>query len=191
MSTIFETRRLSIRRALANDDDVEFLYSLWTNPEVMIFVGFPHGLRITRDEIRSQMNKRDSSEYDVYLIVELKESGSRIGECKLGRPDSDGISETDVKIMPEYWGQGYGTEIKRGLVEYLFTRTDCRAVKATPNKNNIASQKMQEAVGGKRIGESVFEFPDDMKDYTCPVPHCIYMVTRDKWEQSRDSREFD
>jgi RimJ/RimL family protein N-acetyltransferase len=156
----------------------------------MVLVGFPEGLRITKEEIRQGIEKQDRSEYDKKLVVELKDSSKAIGECKLGRPDSDGISETDVKFLPEYWGRGFGSEIKRGLVKYLFENTDCGAVKATPNKINIASQKMQEAVGGKKIGEGVFEFPEEMKDYTIDVPYYLYMVYREDWEnQSRMTME--
>jgi hypothetical protein len=40
---------------------------------------------------------------------------------------------------------------------------------------------MQEAVGGVRVGEAVFEFPDSMRDTTEPV-HCfVYHVTRAAW----------
>ncbi len=188
---VFSTDRLLIRRARPDESDVEFLYRLWTNPEVMKFVGFPYGLRITRDEIRGQIEKGNSSPYNVYLVAERIETGDIIGECRLGRPDDDGISVTDVKLIPEFWGRGYGSEIKRGLVEYLFTHTDCRAVKATPNIHNIASQKMQEAVGGKRIGEDVFEFPEEQEDYTWPVPHYIYLIFRDEWERMSSSGDSD
>ncbi len=47
---------------------------------------------------------------------------------------------------------------------------------------NIASIKMQEAVGGVRIGEDVYEFPESMREFTTPV-HCyIYRVYRNAWE---------
>jgi RimJ/RimL family protein N-acetyltransferase len=180
---VFQTERLKIRKAMACDADVEFFYRLWTNPDVMTMVGFPRGLRITRDEIRAMFEKTDDSEYNRRLVVEIIKSGTPIGECKLGLPDAEGISETDVKLFPEYWGNGYGTEIKRGLVDYLFRHTDCKAVKATPNKNNIASQKMQTDVGGKRVGDGVFRFPEEMRDYTCVVPHYVYMVFREDWEK--------
>lgn len=182
---VIETARLTVRRATASDADVDFYHRIWTNPDVMKFVGYPNGLRITRDDIRVHIEKEKDGEFDTWLVVELKQAAAPIGECKLGAPDEDGISETDVKLLPHYWGQGYGTEIQRALVEYLFTHTACRAVKATPNKENIASQKMQEAVGGRRVGEAVYRFPEDLRDFTCPVPHYIYMVFREDWERRR------
>jgi len=182
---VFETARLSIRRATSSDDDVAFFYRLWTNPDVMKFVGYPRGLRITLDGIRTRIEKQKSTEFHALLIVQMKDSGVPIGECKLGAPDAESIAETDIKLLPSHWGNGYGSEIKRGLVAYLFTNTNCRAVRATPNKDNIASQRMQEAVGGRRVGENVYHFPETMRDFTCPVPHYIYMVFREDWEKRR------
>lgn len=48
-SLVFETERLAIRTA--TKEDVELLYALWTNPQVMRSVGFPHGLRVTRRKL--------------------------------------------------------------------------------------------------------------------------------------------
>ena len=111
-----------------------------------------------------------------------------IGECKLGPPDDDGVAGTDVKLMPEFWGSRYGAEVKQGLVDYLFTHTDCKIIKATPNKKNIASQKMQEAVGGKRVSEELYRFPEKMRDYTCDIPLYIYHVFREDWEKRKSEK---
>lgn len=180
---IFTTERLLIRAATTAD--VTMFYALWTDPAVMHFVGFPGGLPITADEIRIQLERQSPSPFDQYLVIELKATGQVIGECKMIRPDAAGIAETDIKLLPAFWGHRYGVEVKRGLLDYLFTHTDCRAVQATPNVNNIASIKMQEAVGGVRVGEGVFHFAESMRAYTTPVPHYVYHVYRADWERLR------
>ena len=180
---VFETERLKIRRAKDSNGDVELYYRLWTDPKVMTQVGFPHGLKITREGIREGLKGAGDTVFERKLIVVQKETGRAIGECKLGKPNDEGISQTDIKLLPEFWGKGYGTEIKQGLVDYLFTHTDCTAVKATPNKNNIASQKMQEAVGGRKIKEDVFRFPEEMRGYTVDVHYYLYLVYRKDWEK--------
>jgi ribosomal-protein-alanine N-acetyltransferase len=179
---IFQTPRLTIRKTGTSDADVDLFYRLWTNPEVMVFVGFPRGLKITREQVRQDIANADDSEYDRMLIVQLRNSDQPIGECKLGLPDDDAVSHTDIKLLPEFWRQGYGSEIKRGLIDYLFTYTDCKAVRATPNRNNVASQKMQEAAVGKRVGEGVYRFPEDKRDCTVDVAYSVYMVYREDWE---------
>lgn len=86
-----------------------------------------------------------------------------------------------MKLLPAFWGQRYGVEVKQGLLDYLFTHTDCEAVEATPNVANLASIKMQEAVGGVRIDEAIFHFPEAMQRYTVPVHYYTYRVSRKDW----------
>lgn len=181
---IIETEHLVIRRAQATKEDAAFYLSLWTNPEVMVNVGFPEGLRITEEKIAARLAEEPKDAvYSRLLIVQLKESGEPIGEAWMTAPDNEGVCETDVKLLPQHWGNKYGIEIKQGLVDYLFENTACLAVKATPNQTNVASQKMQEAVGGKKVGLGVAQFPKEMQDYTCDVPYFTYIVTRDDWEE--------
>ena len=181
---IFATERLLIRAAA--QPDIDLLYELWSEPRVMTYVGFPQGLRITRAEISQQVQEPLASEFGQVLIVELKDTGQAIGQCCMHAPDEEGIAETDVKLLPAFWGHKYGVEVKRGLVGHLFSHTDCEAVQATPNVNNIASIKMQESVGGGRVGEQVYDFPESMRDYTTPVHHYIYRVYRKDWEQRQN-----
>jgi RimJ/RimL family protein N-acetyltransferase len=178
---VFETERLLIRPAVAKD--VELLYDLWTDGRVMAWVGFPRGLRTTREEIHEKIASQGGSEFDRLLLAELIATGETIGECKMKRPDEDGVSGTDVKLLPDFWGHRYGVEIKAGLLAYLFAHTECSCVEATPNVNNVASVKMQEAVGGIRVGEAVYEFPEAMRDFTTSVHHYVYRVYRSHWER--------
>jgi len=118
---IIETERLTIRRSTTDDNDIVLFYSIWTNPKVMVNVGFPNGLNISRDNIINQLENQNDSELDTRLIVILKKTSELIGECKLGTPDKEGISETDVKLLPQFWGHKYGVEIKQALVDSIDT----------------------------------------------------------------------
>ncbi len=181
--TVFETERLVIRRAEDAVEDVEHLLALWNDPAVMVNVGFPSGLGITAEKIRAHIHANPEGEYDQWLVVVERATGALIGECKLGAPDETGLSGTDVKLRPAFWRRGFGTEIKQGLLDYLFTHTACRAVRATPNKANIASQRMQEAVGGERVGEGVWEPAPEQRAFMTAVPHYIYEVSRRIWQE--------
>ena len=180
---VFATERLFVRTAELRD--VELLYELWTDPRVMANAGFPHGLRITREEIEERLRKPSGSEFEQLLVVELATTGQSIGQCIMHHPNDEGLAETDIKLLPASWGHKYGVEVKRGLVAHLFTHTNCTIVGASPNVGNIASIKMQEAVGGVRVDEAVYEFPESMRDYTTPVHHYIYHVYREDWEREQ------
>lgn len=179
---LFQTRRLRVY--VATPEDAVMFFDLWTNPRVMGNVGFPQGLPITYEEIVKQLGDQAGQILDARLVVKVLDTGCSIGECKLGRPNEQGISTTDVKLLPEYWGQKYGVEIKQALLEYLFTHTLCTVVEATPNVKNIASIKMQEAVGGERVGEITFNFPESMHSFTTPVHAFVYQVRRENWVQA-------
>lgn len=176
---VVETPRLTLR--LAEPADAAFICSLWNDPRVMRFVGFPNGLGETEERLRANIEKRSDSEFQQLLVVALKQTGQAIGQCKMELPGPDGISETDVKLSPDFWGQRYGLEVKRALLDRLFIHTECQIVQATPNVENLASIKMQEAVGGLRMAEEIYQFPESMRSHTTPVHHYIYHVTRDTW----------
>lgn len=173
---VFETERVVVRKAQNTESDIDNFYNLWNNPKVLQLVGFPNGLGISRLEIQKIFAKNAKSEYDSRLVVTEKETGYFIGECKLGSPDIKGISETDVKLLPEFQGQGFGKEIKQGLCHYLFSNTKCQIVQATPNKLNIASQKMQEFCGGKKVGEKIWQAPKDSTILRTDVHAFIYHI---------------
>ena len=185
MEIVFETLRLCVRRARPDEADIAFFLRLWNDPQVMRNVGFPFGLRLDAVQVRQAVERGlqlgDERRLDACLVAVRKDTGQAIGECRLGTPDGQGLSETDVKLLPESWGQGYGMEIKRGLLAYLFTHTECLVVQATPNVDNLASIRMQEAVGGRRVGETTYEFPPEMQSFTCPVRCYVYQVRRDDW----------
>lgn len=181
--TLINTKRLRIR--LATADDVAFLAAMWNDGRIMRFVGFPEGLGTSEDEVRAQLTSEPDGVIDRRLIVETMD-GKRIGQAKLGSQNDDGLAHTDVKLLPEHWRKGYGTEIKSALLDWQFTHTDCKAVQGTPNQLNIGSIRMQEAVGGVRVDEGVFRFSPDDPRTTCDVPYYEYHVTRTRWEQDKE-----
>jgi len=180
---VLETERLLIRTA--TEDDADLFNALWTDPQVMKNVGFPRGLPVTHDELKITLSGQSGSEFDRLLVVQLKLGLQSIGECKLSLPDENGIAEPDVKLLPQYWGQEYGVEVWRAIADYQFAHTECCFIQATPNVDNIASIKMQEAVGSVRTGEAVHRFPEHMQSYTTPVHHYVYRLNRADWQRKQ------
>jgi RimJ/RimL family protein N-acetyltransferase len=184
-TVVFETERLTVRTATAADADL--FHALWTDPRVMAHVGFAQGMPIARSELRERLSRAGTTECDRLLVVELKATGQAIGQCALSRPDKQGISEPDLKLLPAFWGHKYGLEVWRELVAYQFAHTDCAIVAATPNVENIASINMQEAVGGVRVGEAVYQFPEAMREFTTAVHHYVYHVKRADWQRDTET----
>ena len=68
-----------------------------------------------------------------------------------------GFFTSEVTNGSDYWGQGYATESVRGLLNYAKSNTPCEKFKANVFKENVASAKVLEKNGFKRVGdEEVF-----------------------------------
>lgn len=178
---VIQTRRLKIRKATVAD--AELFFTLWNSPTVMNYVGFPNGLGTSLEEIEAKLENQSEGVYGRLLTITHCETDEAMGECFMTLPNNAGIAETDVKLLPTFWGQKFGVEVKQGLLEYLFSHTDCTAVQATPNIHNIASIKMQEAVGGVRAGtgKSLVPQPDGAKSIV--VEYVKFRVYRRIWQK--------
>ncbi|HPQ39164.1 MAG TPA: GNAT family N-acetyltransferase [bacterium] len=172
MPECLHTHRLTVAPALSHDS--EFIAALWNHPAVMTHVGFPDGLGVTPEDIQQRLREEKPSLMEYLLAVRRKDTGTIIGQAMMHAPSRNGICETDIKLMPAFQGQGYGTEIKRALVDYLFTETSCRAVQASPNVTNIPSIRMQETVGAVRLGRGRCQFHPGMTVATHPVDYWLY-----------------
>ena len=53
----------------------------------------------------------------------------------------------DIKLKPEYWKQGLGTEGMRLVVDWLFTNTDCALLAVPPHFDNPAAVRVYEKAG--------------------------------------------
>ena len=176
-----QTSRLGIRRATI--EDATFIHALWTMPAVMRFVGFPEGLAITVNEVQEGIERDPDSEFGSRLIVELRSTQVPIGQCKIGAPDTDGICEPDIKLSPEFWGNGYGSELWAAMIEYAFAHSSADIVQGTPNRANIASVRMQLGSGMIQVDEGVFQNLRSPHPGAVAVPYYKLQITREQWRE--------
>lgn len=176
---VFLTKRLRVR--VGDVGDLDLFDELWHCARVMWHVGFPLGLPLTREAIESLLKKqgRDDAVFGKRLVIELRETGEKIGEAKLGVVDGEGISEPDVKLLPDFWGHAYGREVMKGILDYTFEESEAEIVQTTPRVTNVGSHRMVEAFGGERVmEEQVFEVPRGKEGVMEAVPFYTYHVRR-------------
>jgi RimJ/RimL family protein N-acetyltransferase len=155
VAVLLRTPRLSLVTIEARH--LAGLRMLWTDPRVMANVGFPQGLdprdlRLDRFVSGGDALPATGRGGDVHLAVEDADAHF-LGEAKLGAPDEDGVSSPDVKLLPAWWGRGYGGEVVAALVSESFRSWPaCRRVRFTPNVENHAAQALYRRAGARVVG---------------------------------------
>jgi len=136
---IFKTERLIIRELKEPDSDDFF--DMMRNPNVMNPI--PRKT-MNRNESDSKLKElialEKSTETKVWGLIE-KESTDFIGICGLLK-NSENENEIAYRLREKYWGNGYGTEIANGLIDFGFQRLNFDIVTADVNIANAKSVKI-------------------------------------------------
>lgn len=134
-----------------NDNDLDFLESLLTNPDIMQFIG--NGQTRDKEGVRKFLEwiyhtYSLNTNYGLKLILE-KGSNKRIGHAGLVPQIINEKEEIEIGywISQEYWGRGFATEIARGLMEYGKNKLNIEKMIALIQKDNNASQKVAKKIG--------------------------------------------
>jgi RimJ/RimL family protein N-acetyltransferase len=164
------------------EEDLEFLLALWHIPDVMRYADELPAFRgwskadgvVTAWAKHQEQRSRTGSSY-LQLIVKLPD-GKRIGESFFAPlPEGFTMDEWekpraivclmgDIKLLPEYWNQGLGTDAMRGVVKKVFEQTDCELLVVPPHIDNPAAIRVYEKAGfvpfgdkGTRQGHGIME----------------------------------
>ena len=147
------------------EQDLPFLSKLWHVPEVMRYADEFPSLRgwAKSDEPAiawAKYGERRAKLGTGYTQLILKLSaGTPVGESfftplpegyTFGRWEKPFGMEClmgDIKLMPEYWGQGLGTECMRQVVVWLFGHTKCGLLVVPPHRKNPAAERVYEKAG--------------------------------------------
>jgi RimJ/RimL family protein N-acetyltransferase len=122
------------------------------------------------------------------LIVERAADGTPMGSVSWHRemygPNPESAAYNfGIELLPEYRGQGYGTEAQALLVDYLFATTGIHRVEASTDVDNIAEQRSLEKAGLRREGLM------RGSQYRAGAYHdlVVYGLTRDDVEADRQA----
>lgn len=79
----------------------------------------------------------------------LLPSGEFVGRAGLRRIEIDGAEEIELlyALMPEYWNQGFGTEMSNAILRTAFERIRISSVVAFTVPTNAASQAVMRKAG--------------------------------------------
>ena len=138
-----ETERLVLKKLV--DTDRERLVSLigdFMVSKTLSNVPYPY----TLNDADEWLKIVDNEEFNLNIFL----NDDLIGGVGL-TPTEDDFFELGYWLGVEYWGQGYATESVRGLLSYAETNTQYEKFKANVYKENVASAKVLEKNGFKRL----------------------------------------
>jgi RimJ/RimL family protein N-acetyltransferase len=186
MKVVLETERLLLRHFTESDADA--LLQMESEPDVLRYVG-----RKPLADVDAYRNKIQSAflpyydkggGYGAWAIIE-KSSGEFVGGCSL-RPARDadlaaamdyGTDEVELGygLRKPSWGRGYATELARALVRRALTEPGAASVVACVTVDNLASVRVLEKVGLRRVGEPICLPGED-------APSAKYALSRDQFD---------
>lgn len=151
MHTPPQSTRCNFRRF--NSKDLSLLQKLETNPEVVKFTS----LRIPQTQEQTQLRlkknietQKDLEPLGIWAVLDSK-SGNFIGWSMLMMREFR-YPELGYMIVPEYWGQGFASEIALCLADYGMQTLKYKGISACTDLDNIPSIRVLEKAGFKYAG---------------------------------------
>ena len=133
--------------------DAQLFFTWYNDPEVLKFVSInsPESMEKEREWI-NKMSKTKGS--DMIFGIELVEDHRLIGSCGLHKISKKHSSAEIAIIIGDktLWGQGFGTEAIRILIELAFRTLEIHRISASVLSFNLRSQKSLEKIGFKKEG---------------------------------------
>ncbi|NOQ71075.1 MAG: GNAT family N-acetyltransferase [Crocinitomix sp.] len=148
MTFLFTTERLQVRPL--NIGDIVALHKMHSNPKVMQYTdSTTNSIEEERVNLKKILDCYEKPNNDYWIWgVERKSNNELIGTCAMLKSkiaDSDfPKDEIGYRFLEDCWGNGFGNEITKGLLNYAFTQCGKTEIVAEVDELNVASIKILE-----------------------------------------------
>src|SRR5258708_17563283 len=134
-----------VLRAITQDDAPD-LFRIMGDPRVTRYVG--RAPMASLDDATARIEGYHSTfqrQEGIPWGISLRADGKLIGTCVYWHfiPEHD-RAEVGYSLSPDYWGQGYATEVVRAELTLGFTRIGLHSVEAQIDPANSASRRVLE-----------------------------------------------
>jgi RimJ/RimL family protein N-acetyltransferase len=182
MTILLETGRLVLREFTGADTDVDDLFGLNSDPDVMRFLS--GGTPTPRDEVRDRIIPFFLSFYAQddglgFWAAHTRTDGEFLGWFHL-RPDKDGAADLGYRLRKTAWNQGYATEGSRALIDRCFTTLHLPRVVAHTMAVNVGSRRVMEKCGLRLVATHTPDYLPDIPG--AEQGEVEYALTRQEWQ---------
>jgi len=174
-----DANRISLR--WISSRDVDALYNIFSNPEVMRYWSTPP--LPDRDAAVDLMNETQEGFRQQTILkwgIARRTDDELIGTTTLYNLDfSNRRAEMGYALGREHWGQGYMSEALQALLAYCFEVLDLRRIEADVDPRNAASIQTLERLGFQREGflRERWEVDGEIQDAL------FYGLLREEWKR--------
>jgi len=153
-----ETERLILRKF--KESDAETFFSYRTNPQVALYQGegwIDYKLEQAVEFVKEQMNFEPGIPNTWFQIaIELKDTGNLIGDLAIHTlPQDTNQVEIGFTLNPMYQNKGFGIEVVKCLLGYIFNVLNKHRVIAITDVRNKPSIKLLEKIGMRKEGHFI------------------------------------
>ena len=137
-------------------EDLTQIHHLHSTKEVDEFntLGIPKNRDVTKALIIEIIeNQKVDPQQQYHLKVCLSKSNEFVGMAGISLSrDKYNIGEIYYKLLPQFWGKGFATEIATNLLEYGFKVFKLHKIEAGVATENVQSIRILEKIGMTREG---------------------------------------
>ncbi len=156
---MLETNRLKLRPFVQSD--LDFLCQLHLNPEVAkTTIDGIQTIEIVQKHLHDFIAHQEKFGYSQWAVFEKKskEFVGRAGLTKRALTQEIGEqAEIRFALLPEFWGQGYASELTQALIKFAFEELDLQILAASYGVKNAKSARILTKNGFKFIKNIVPE----------------------------------
>ena len=171
MSPENESARLKFRPFTL--DDVDALHQMWIHPDVRKYLC--DDKIIPREEVASLIEKSiacfQTNNFGIWGVF-LRAQEILIGFGGFWYFHTPPELEMIYGVAPQYWNQGYATEIAKATIEYGFEQLGLDRILADADAANLASLRVMQKAGMK------FEKAANINN----LDLVFYSISRHEWE---------
>jgi RimJ/RimL family protein N-acetyltransferase len=159
--TRLTTARLIVRPWTTDEADVADFFAIYGDEEVSRYLFSDHRLTspdAARDALRAVVAREEpESETGAWAVIE-RATGRAIGTAIFKRVTLNGSEDIEIGFHfgRQAWGQGFATELARGLIEDGFARLGLTRIVGFAKTDNAASIRVLEKAGMRYEGTSEF-----------------------------------
>jgi len=150
---MLQTKRLILRSPTLNDADrIEELASDYDIAKTTLNIPHPYPKGSAVEFINHVLDKEKEGTIKIYAVIK-KELDALIGLINININPAHEHGELGYWIGKPYWGNGYGTEAARAVVDFGFTHLNLHKIFARASAQNPGSWRIMEKLGMIYEGE--------------------------------------